>query len=38
LRRQRARVAMARLQTNLFPGRRFLSALEQLHRVARHDR
>jgi hypothetical protein len=38
LRRQRARVAAARLQSNLFPGRRFLGAFEQLHRVARHDR
>ena len=38
LRRQRARVATARLQSNLFPGRRFLSAFEQLHRVARHNR
>jgi hypothetical protein len=38
LRRQRARVATARLQSNLFPGGRFLSAFEQLHRMARHNR
>jgi hypothetical protein len=35
--RQRTRVAAARLQSNLFPGRRFFSAFEQLHRMARHD-
>jgi hypothetical protein len=38
LRRQWAPVAAARLQSNLFPGRRFLGAFEQLHWVARHNR
>lgn len=38
LRRQRARVATARLQMNLFSRGRFLGAFEQLHRVARHNR
>jgi hypothetical protein len=32
-----ARVAAARLQSTLFPGRRFFGALEKLHWVARHD-
>ena len=32
-----ARVATSWLQTVLFPGRRFLSAFEELHRVTRHD-
>ena len=32
-----ARVATARLQSDLFPGRRFFGALEQLDRMARHD-
>jgi hypothetical protein len=37
LRRRQARVAAVRLQSNLFPGRRFLGAFEQLYRVARHN-
>ena len=31
------RVATARLQSDLFPGRRIFGALEQLHRMSRHD-
>ena len=37
LRRQRSRVATARLQSDLFPGRRILGAFEQLDRMTGHN-
>jgi hypothetical protein len=38
LRRHWAPVAATRLQSNLFPGRRFLGAFKKLHRMSRHNR